>query len=61
MRMAQSVGKFEPYKDCDNTEYYFERLKMFFAVTVVKEGKLAHWVGHADICNSEKFSSFKDA
>ena len=43
MRMAQSAGKFEPYKESDDIEDYFERLEMFFAVTGVKEEKqVAH-------------------
>ena len=43
MRMAQSAVKFEPYKDSEDIEDYFERLEMFFAVTGVKEEKqVAH-------------------
>ena len=37
--MAQSIGKFEPYKESDDIEDYFERLEMFFAMTGVKEEK----------------------
>ena len=37
--MAQSAGKFKPYKESDDIEDYFERLEMFFAMTGVKEEK----------------------
>jgi len=37
--MAQSAGKFEPYKESDDIEDYFEKLEMFFAVTGVREEK----------------------
>ena len=41
--MAQSVVKFEPYKESDDIEDYFEQLEMFFAMTGVKEDKqVAH-------------------
>ena len=41
--MAQSAVKFEPYKESDDIEDYFERLEMFFAMTGVKEEKqVAH-------------------
>ena len=43
MRMAQSAVKFEPYKESDDIQDYFERLEMFFPVTGVKEEKqVAH-------------------
>jgi len=37
--MAQSEVKFEPYKESDDIEDYFERLELFFAVTGVKDEK----------------------
>ena len=41
--MAQSAVNFEPYKESDDIEDYFERLELFFAMTGVKDEKqVAH-------------------
>ena len=41
--MAVKVIRFEPYKEEEDTEQYFERLEMFLTANVVeKEKKVGH-------------------